>query len=66
MKSNVQARTTAYFTALEKFTSRWNHFKPGRDLLDSGDREKCKEAICLVRDRQAEFRDLEVSRANLM
>ncbi|THD25188.1 Cytoplasmic dynein 2 heavy chain 1 [Fasciola hepatica] len=66
MKSNVQARTTAYFAALDKFTSRWNHFKPGRNLLDSGDHEACKEAVRLVRDRQAEFRDLEAARASLI
>ncbi|VDP94768.1 unnamed protein product [Echinostoma caproni] len=66
MKSNVQARTTAYFTALEKFISRWNQFKPGRELLDCGDHESCKEAVRLVRERQAEFRDLEASRASLM
>ncbi|KER30421.1 hypothetical protein T265_03154 [Opisthorchis viverrini] len=66
MKSNVEARTKNYVNSLEKFASRWHQLKPGHELLDSGDREACKAAIYLVRERQAEFTELETLRESVI
>ncbi|KAG5445317.1 Cytoplasmic dynein 2 heavy chain 1, variant 2 [Clonorchis sinensis] len=66
MKSNVEARTKNYVNSLEKFASRWHQLKPGHELLDSGDREACKAAIHLVRERQTEFTELEALRESVI
>ncbi|KAF7232339.1 hypothetical protein EG68_08731, partial [Paragonimus skrjabini miyazakii] len=66
MKSNVESRTKAYQSALEKFASRWYQLRPGHRILDDGDLEVCKAAVLTIRERQEEFRELDLTRESLI
>ncbi|XP_013392185.1 cytoplasmic dynein 2 heavy chain 1, partial [Lingula anatina] len=58
MKSNVESRIKAFEQELEKFGSRWHQLKPGDDALD-GDQQKCMAAVESIKERKAEFTELE-------
>lgn len=66
MKSNVEARRAAFEQELSKFAARWHQFKPGNDVLESGDREKCQQAVKAIKERKQEFSDLDETRAKIM
>ncbi|KAA3681038.1 dynein heavy chain 2, cytosolic [Paragonimus westermani] len=66
MKSNVESRTKAYMSALEKFASRWYQLKPGHQILDDGDLEACKAAVLIIREREKEFLELDLTRESLI
>lgn len=65
MKSNVEARVSAFKQELEKFRARWHQLKPGNEVLDSADHSKCLQAVVTIRDRKKEFADLDNNRQKL-
>ncbi|PAA68244.1 hypothetical protein BOX15_Mlig013490g1 [Macrostomum lignano] len=65
MKTNVESRIKAYVQDLEKFSARWNQLKPGRDILDDGDQERCLAAIKVIKEKKEEFSELEKTRESL-
>lgn len=66
MKSNVEARKSAFEQDLSKFAARWHQLKPGNDILESGDREKCQQAVTAIKERRQEFSDLDETRAKIV
>lgn len=65
MKSNVESRVQAFQQELEKFSARWHQLKP-KDLdIDSG-KQACQQAVTSVKDRKAEFVELEETMNKLM
>lgn len=65
MKSNVQSRVKTFDQDLEKFSARWHQLKPGDDALD-GDKEKCEQALKVIKEKRQEFKDLDDAREKLM
>jgi len=66
MKSNVEARKAAFEQELAKFAARWHQLKPGNDILESGDRDRCQQAAAAIRERKQEFADLDGTRAKIV
>lgn len=66
MKSNVEARRSAFQQELSKFSARWHQLKPGNDILESGDRTACQQAVTAIKERKQEFSDLDQTRAKIM
>ncbi|XP_070553238.1 cytoplasmic dynein 2 heavy chain 1-like isoform X2 [Ptychodera flava] len=66
MKSNVTSRVQAFEQDLDKFSARWHQLKPSDDLLDSGDKEGCMKAVSSIKEKRAEFDELEKTRASLL
>ena len=66
MKSNVEARRSAFEQNLSKFAARWHQLKPGNDILESGDRVACQQAVTAIKERKQEFSDLDETRAKIM
>lgn len=65
MKSGVQTRIQAYQQDLEKFRARWDQLKPGDDVIESGDLEALEKGIQTIKDKKAEFDELEAARKKL-
>ena len=66
MKSNVEARRSAFEQNLSKFAARWHQLKPGNDILESSDRVACQQAVTAIKERKQEFSDLDKTRAKIM
>ena len=66
MKSNVEARRSAFEQNLSKFAARWHQLKPGNDILESSDRVACQQAVTAIKERKQEFSDLDETRAKIM
>ncbi|TRY83670.1 hypothetical protein DNTS_027964 [Danionella cerebrum] len=66
MKDNVESRVQLYLQDLQKFRARWDQLKPGHDIIESGDHETLLRCVQNVRDRRAEFDELESTRSKLM
>lgn len=66
MKTNVDARREAFEQELAKFAARWHQLKPGNDVLESGNRQKCLEAVKSIKERKQEFSDLDETRAKIV
>lgn len=65
MKSNVESRVQNFTLELEKFGARWHQLKP-RDIdLDSG-QERCLAAVNSIKERRAEFNELEETMKKLV
>lgn len=65
MKSNVESRVNAFQQNLEKFAARWHQLKP-KDIDMEGDDEACVNAVKSIKERRAEFNELEESKDKLM
>lgn len=65
MKSNVESRVQAFQQELEKFSARWHQLKP-KDIDIDSDAQACKAAVSSVKDRKAEFVELEETMNKLM
>lgn len=65
MKSNVESRVNAFKQNLEKFAARWHQLKP-KDIDMEGDTEACVAAVKFIKERRAEFNDLEENKEKLM
>ena len=65
MKSNVESRVNAFKQNLEKFAARWHQLKP-KDIDMEGDNEACMNAVKSIKERRAEFNELEESKEKLM
>ncbi|XP_073674385.1 cytoplasmic dynein 2 heavy chain 1-like [Garra rufa] len=66
MKGNVESRVQVYLQDLQKFRARWDQLKPGHDIIESGDHETLQSCVQNIRDRRAEFDELEITRKKLM
>ncbi|XP_071951365.1 cytoplasmic dynein 2 heavy chain 1-like isoform X2 [Antedon mediterranea] len=66
MKNNVESRVKAFSSELEKFSARWHQFKPNEDVLEKNDVEACKKAVQVVKEKRAEFDELEKTRESLV
>ncbi|KAI2656493.1 Cytoplasmic dynein 2 heavy chain 1 [Labeo rohita] len=66
MKGNVESRVQVYLQDLQKFRARWDQLKPGHDIIESGDHETLQRCVQNIRDRRAEFDELENTRKKLM
>lgn len=65
MKGNVESRVQVYLQDLQKFRARWDQLKPGHDIIESGDHEALQRCVQNIRDRRAEFDELENTRKKL-
>jgi hypothetical protein len=65
MKSNVESRVNAFKQNLDKFAARWHQLKP-KDIDMEGDTEACINAVKSIKERRAEFNELEESKGKLM
>lgn len=65
MKNNVESRIQAFQQELEKFGARWHQLKP-KDLDIDSDKQACKQAVTSVKERKAEFVELEETMTKLM
>uniref|UniRef100_A0A0X3Q6P6 Cytoplasmic dynein 2 heavy chain 1 n=1 Tax=Schistocephalus solidus TaxID=70667 RepID=A0A0X3Q6P6_SCHSO len=59
LKCNMESRLKVFFGNLEKFAARWYQLRPSTDLLHSGDRRQCLEAVQVIRSRKEEFGEME-------
>lgn len=66
MKGNVESRVQVYMQDLQKFRARWDQLKPSHDIIESGDHETLQRCVQNIRDRRAEFDELEKTREKLM
>ena len=66
MKSNVESRVSNYEQELQKFAARWHQLKPGDDILESGNQEKCLEAVKAIKEKREEFTELDAKRETLV
>ncbi|XP_057206860.1 cytoplasmic dynein 2 heavy chain 1 isoform X3 [Triplophysa rosa] len=66
MKGNVETRLQVYMQDLQKFRARWDQLKPSYDIIESGDHETLQGCAQNIRDRRAEFDELEKTRKKLM
>uniref|UniRef100_A0A672SRA8 Dynein cytoplasmic 2 heavy chain 1 n=1 Tax=Sinocyclocheilus grahami TaxID=75366 RepID=A0A672SRA8_SINGR len=66
MKGNVESQVQVYLQDLQKFRARWDQLKPGHDIIESGDHETLQRCVQNIRDRRAEFGELENTRKKLM
>lgn len=65
MKSNVESRVNAFKQNLDKFAARWHQLKP-KDIDMEGDNEACINAVISIKERRAEFNELEERKEKLM
>ena len=65
MKSNVESRVNAFKQNLDKFAARWHQLKP-KDIDMEGDNDACLNAVKSIKERRAEFNELEESKEKLM
>ncbi|EDO38992.1 predicted protein [Nematostella vectensis] len=65
MKSNVESRVQAFQQELDKFAARWHQLKP-KDIDVDTDRQACIAAVTSVKERKAEFVELEETMKKLI
>ena len=65
MKSNVESRVQGFSQELEKFSVRWHQLKP-RDIDLDSSHERCLAAVNSVKERRAEFNELEETMKKLV
>ncbi|XP_062407923.1 dynein cytoplasmic 2 heavy chain 1 [Sardina pilchardus] len=66
MRSNAESRVQSYLQELQKFRARWDQLKPGHDVIESGDPEALQACVQTIKDKKAEFQELELTRNKLM
>ncbi|VDD79211.1 unnamed protein product, partial [Mesocestoides corti] len=59
LKANIESRVKAFEGHLEKFCARWHHLRPSNELLHSGDRKQCLEAVKIIQHQKSEFDEIE-------
>jgi len=65
MKTALETRVTSFISETKKFTSRWQQFKPGDDVIMSDDVTKLREAVKIVNEKKKEFEDLKIQQEKL-
>lgn len=65
MKSNVESRVLAFQQELDKFSARWHQLKP-KDVDIDTDKQACLAAVNSVKERKAEFTELEETMKKLL
>ncbi|XP_038617598.1 cytoplasmic dynein 2 heavy chain 1 [Tachyglossus aculeatus] len=66
MKGNVKSRLEVYRQELEKFKARWDQLKPSDDIIETGQQEALERSAQSIKEKKAEFDDLEATRKKLM
>lgn len=66
MRSNAETQIQAYQQELEKFRARWDQLKPSNDVIESGDQEALQKCVQTIKEKKAEFDELESTRQKLM
>ncbi|CAH8543326.1 unnamed protein product [Schistosoma rodhaini] len=66
LKSSIINETKVYFNNLERFKSRWNQLKPGKNILDSNNNESCLSAVTIIKEYETEFHELELMHQKLI
>lgn len=66
MKENVKTRVTIYTQELEKFKARWDQFKPGDDIIESGNEDILQKSAQSIKEKKMEFDELEAIKKKLM
>ncbi|KAG5269301.1 hypothetical protein AALO_G00200500 [Alosa alosa] len=66
MRSNAESRVQTYLQELQKFRMRWDQLKPGHDVIESGDPEALQKCVQTIKDKKAEFQELELTRKKLI
>ncbi|XP_076138461.1 cytoplasmic dynein 2 heavy chain 1 [Alosa pseudoharengus] len=66
MRSNAESRVQTYLQELQKFRMRWDQLKPGHDVIESGDPETLQKCVQTIKDKKAEFQELELTRNKLI
>ncbi|KAF4008811.1 hypothetical protein G4228_000485 [Cervus hanglu yarkandensis] len=66
MKGNVRSRLQMYYQELEKFKARWDQLKPRDDVIETGQPDTLDKSAKSIKEKKAEFDDLEVIRKKLL
>ncbi|KAI1893942.1 hypothetical protein AGOR_G00128840 [Albula goreensis] len=66
MRSNAETQIQAYRQELEKFRARWDQLKPSDDVIESGDQEALQKCVQTIKEKKAEFEELESTRKKLI
>ncbi|XP_030632529.1 cytoplasmic dynein 2 heavy chain 1 [Chanos chanos] len=66
MRSNVEGRVEAYLREMEKFHARWEQLRPSDDVIESGDHDALQQCVQTIKDKRAEFEELEEIRKKLV
>ncbi|XP_064157010.1 dynein cytoplasmic 2 heavy chain 1 isoform X2 [Anguilla rostrata] len=66
MRSNAETQIQAYLQELEKFRARWDQLKPSSDVIESGDQEALQKCVQTIKEKKAEFDELESTRKKLI
>ncbi|XP_041920571.1 cytoplasmic dynein 2 heavy chain 1 [Alosa sapidissima] len=66
MRSNAESRVQTYLQELQKFRMRWDQLKPGHDVIESGNPEALQKCVQTIKDKKAEFQELELTRKKLI
>ncbi|XP_028817493.1 cytoplasmic dynein 2 heavy chain 1 isoform X3 [Denticeps clupeoides] len=66
LRSNTESQILAYERELEKFRARWDQLKPSHDIVESGDQEALQKCVQIIKDKKAEFQELEATRKKLI
>ncbi|XP_068122972.1 cytoplasmic dynein 2 heavy chain 1 isoform X2 [Hyperolius riggenbachi] len=66
MKGNVKTRVKIYTQELEKFKARWDQFKPGDDIIESGNEDVLEKSAQSIKEKKMEFDELEVTKKKLI
>lgn len=66
MKGNVMSHVNMYLQELEKFKARWDQLKPSDDLIETGHHDMLKKSAQTIKEKKAEFDELEDTRQKLM
>ncbi|KAM7538000.1 hypothetical protein Aperf_G00000070110 [Anoplocephala perfoliata] len=59
LKSNLDSRTKAFLSQLERFSAHWQCVRPSNDLLESEDRSQCLAAAETIKSQKEELAELE-------
>uniref|UniRef100_H3AMW9 Uncharacterized protein n=1 Tax=Latimeria chalumnae TaxID=7897 RepID=H3AMW9_LATCH len=66
MKANVESHVKMYIQELEKFKARWDQLKPSDDIVESGNQETLEKCLQTIKEKKAEFDELETTKKKLM
>ncbi|KAJ8280434.1 hypothetical protein GJAV_G00054510 [Gymnothorax javanicus] len=66
MRSGTETQIQSYQQELEKFRARWDQLKPSDDVIESGDQEALQKCVETIKEKKAEFEELENTRRKLI
>ncbi|KAM9321467.1 cytoplasmic dynein 2 heavy chain 1 [Gastrophryne carolinensis] len=66
MRESVKTRVKYYSQELEKFKARWDQFKPGDDIIETGNDDTLEKSAQSIKEKKMEFDELEVTKKKLI